>query len=126
MLSSLVVLLLLSTGAAFPQSRTYGSRTVARSRGTVSRSRSVGTHTRSAGSKCSSCDRDDAGKIKRDPAARRKFQQQHPCPATGKTTGTCPGYVVDHIVALKKGGEDKPENMQWQTVEEAKSKDRIE
>jgi 2',3'-cyclic-nucleotide 2'-phosphodiesterase (5'-nucleotidase family) len=33
---------------------------------------------------------------------------------------------VDHIVALKHGGADEPENMQWQTVEEAKAKDRVE
>jgi hypothetical protein len=26
-----------------------------------------------------------------------------------------PGYVVDHIVALKRGGADHPGNMQWQT-----------
>lgn len=63
---------------------------------------------------------------KRDPAARRAFQQSHPCPATGKTTGNCPGYVVDHIRALKRGGPDVPQNMQWQTKEAAKAKDLIE
>src|ERR1017187_5026865 len=66
------------------------------------------------------------GRIKRDPAARRAFQRQDPCPATGKQTGACPGYVEDHIVPLKRGGADKAENMQWQTKEAAKSKDRIE
>jgi hypothetical protein len=44
----------------------------------------------------------------------------------GKTTGDCPGYVVDNIVPLKRGGADIPENMQWQTVAEAKAKDKIE
>jgi len=34
--------------------------------------------------------------------------------------------VIDHIVPLKRGGPDKPENMQWQTLAEAKAKDRIE
>jgi len=34
--------------------------------------------------------------------------------------------VIDHIVALKRGGTDMQENMQWQTVAEAKRKDRIE
>jgi hypothetical protein len=29
-------------------------------------------------------------------------------------------------VPLKRGGADKSENMQWQTKEAAKSKDRIE
>jgi hypothetical protein len=34
--------------------------------------------------------------------------------------------VVDHIVALKRGGSDDPGNMQWQTIADAKVKDRIE
>jgi hypothetical protein len=34
--------------------------------------------------------------------------------------------VVDHRTALKHGGADAPENMQWQTVEAAKAKDRVE
>lgn len=37
-----------------------------------------------------------------------------------------PGWVVDHIVALKHGGADDPSNMQWQTISDAKLKDRIE
>jgi hypothetical protein len=40
--------------------------------------------------------------------------------------GCLPGYVVDHIVLLKRGGPDDPSNMQWQTVLDAKAKDRIE
>src|SRR5947209_2474775 len=67
-----------------------------------------------------------AAKATRSSFARRQFQREHPCPATGKATGACPGYVVDHIVPLKRGGADSPENMQWQTVPEAKTKDRIE
>ena len=39
---------------------------------------------------------------------------------------SCPGYVIDHIIALKRGGPDTPANMQWQTVGEAKAKDRVE
>jgi hypothetical protein len=37
-----------------------------------------------------------------------------------------PGYVIDHIVPLKRGGCDCPSNMQWQTVAEAKAKDKWE
>ena len=40
------------------------------------------------------------------PAARRTFQRQNPCPANGNTTGPCPGYVVDHVIPLKRGGAD--------------------
>lgn len=63
---------------------------------------------------------------KRDPAQRSAFQRTHPCPSTGKTSGACPGYVVDHVKPLKRGGADAPSNMQWQTKEAAKEKDRRE
>ena len=58
--------------------------------------------------------------------ARTRFQRQNPCPVNGKTTGPCPGYVVDHVQPLKRGGADVPSNMQWQTKAAAKAKDRIE
>lgn len=38
----------------------------------------------------------------------------------------CPGYIVDHIKALACGGPDQPSNMQWQTIADAKAKDRWE
>lgn len=65
-------------------------------------------------------------KEQRDPKQRAAFVKKHPCPATGKTRGTCPGYVVDHIKPLCAGGTDRPSNMQWQTRQEAKIKDRRE
>jgi hypothetical protein len=34
--------------------------------------------------------------------------------------------VIDHIKPLKRGGADAPYNMQWQTREAAKAKDRWE
>ena len=58
--------------------------------------------------------------------ARREFQRLHPCPATGKPTGACAGYVVDHIIPLKRGGLDTPSNMQWQAIANAKAKDRVQ
>jgi hypothetical protein len=44
---------------------------------------------------------------------------------TGYPNGR-PGQVVDHIIPLACGGPDTPENMQWQSVEEAKIKDAYE
>jgi len=67
-----------------------------------------------------------ADATERDPHQRALFVKHHPCPATGKTRGACPGYVVDHIKPLCAGGADRPSNMQWQTREEAKIKDRRE
>ena len=37
-----------------------------------------------------------------------------------------PGHVVDHVVPLACGGADAPSNMQWQTTEDGKAKDRVE
>lgn len=62
----------------------------------------------------------------RDPRARAEFLKQHPCPVTGKSRGACPGFVVDHVTPLCAGGADAPINMQWQTVGEAKEKDKEE
>lgn len=55
-----------------------------------------------------------------------EFKRQQPCPVTGKVRGACPGWVVDHIEPLCAGGPDEPANMQWQTSEDAKTKDKLE
>jgi hypothetical protein len=70
--------------------------------------------------------RDARGRIARSAKAKHAFQKAHPCPATGKTSGACPGYVIDHVTPLKRGGADNSGNMQWQTTEAAKLKDRTE
>ena len=79
-----------------------------------------------AAAKCASCARNSHGRIRRSSTAKRQFQHSHPCPSTGKTSGACPGYVVDHVKPLKRGGADAPSNMQWQTKEAAKAKDKVE
>lgn len=62
----------------------------------------------------------------RSQAARHEFVRLNACPATGLHKLPCNGYVIDHIKALACGGADAPSNMQWQTREEAKAKDRWE
>jgi hypothetical protein len=62
----------------------------------------------------------------RSHTAITEFKRMHPCPATGKTKGRCPGYVIDHIVPLACDGQDAPHNMQWQTTADAKAKDKWE
>lgn len=62
----------------------------------------------------------------RSAAQRAAFVREHPCPATGQPHGPCPGYVVDHITPLCAGGRDAPDNMQWQTIEAGKLKDKEE
>jgi hypothetical protein len=101
----------------------------ARGRSSVSRSSSPRTATRTTRTKtthCKSCARDSKGRIARSATAKRDFQKAHPCPATGKTSGACKGYVIDHVLPLKRGGADAPGNMQWQTVQAPKAKDRVE
>ena len=64
--------------------------------------------------------------LARSPAAVSEFRRGHPCPATGTTRGACPGWVVDHLIPLSVYGADRPDNMQWQTVADAKRKDKLE
>lgn len=62
----------------------------------------------------------------RSKAVLRAFVKQQACPSTGLKRLPCPGYVIDHIKALACGGADDPSNLQWQTREDAKAKDRWE
>lgn len=55
----------------------------------------------------------NAQPIERSPAEVRAFRAENPCPATGRRSGACSGWAVDHVRPLCAGGEDKPANMQW-------------
>jgi len=92
------------------------------------KSHGSGTHSGagSHGKSAPGVHRDSHGKIAREPRQTNAFKKQHPCPSTGKTSGSCPGYVIDHVTPLKRGGADSPSNMQWQTEAAAKQKDKVE
>ena len=75
---------------------------------------------RSFSSRSTPTGRDSHGLIKRSESAKREFMQR-----TGYPHGR-PGYVIDHIIPLSKGGLDDPSNMQWQTIAEGKAKDKWE
>ncbi len=79
-----------------------------------------------AGQRCDTCSRDNFGHIKRSSSAKTEFQREHPCPATGKRRGACPGYDIDHMTPLWCGGLDTPENMQWLTKQQHMEKSRSE
>lgn len=57
--------------------------------------------------------RDAKGKIIRNYQVLKDFQHLHPCPSTGKTTGKCPGWAIDHVLSLACGGADRIDNLQW-------------
>jgi len=83
---------------------------------------STGTHGKAA----ADAPRDAKGKIGRAPQAKNEFKKTRPCPSTGKSSGARPDYVIDHVTPLKRGGADAPSNMQWQTKEAAREKDKWE
>ena len=64
--------------------------------------------------------RNSKGKIARSAQAKKQFEKQMGYPKGRK------GYVVDHIVPLECGVADVASNMQWQTSDEARIKDRTE
>jgi hypothetical protein len=96
-----------STAAAAKSTNTAGAKPLS----------FTGTH---PSTYCETCARDSKGRIVRGEAAKTAFMKQ-----TGFPHGR-PGYVIDHIVALACGGADNTSNMQWQTVDAAKAKDKVE
>jgi hypothetical protein len=118
-----VLLLMIVTPLADARGRSSSGRSSPRS---APRSQKTARSTPRTRRKCTTCARDFRGRIARSTTAKHDFQKSHPCPSTGKTTGACPGFVVDHVVPLKRGGADVPSNMQWQTTQAAKAKDKVE
>jgi hypothetical protein len=65
-------------------------------------------------------------KQSRSHAAKAEFKRLQLCPSTGQQRGPCPGWIIDHVTPLCAGGKDHSSNMQWQTIVEAKAKDKDE
>jgi hypothetical protein len=123
-----VAVLLFQTDTSFAKSSSYHSKSSTSKSSHSSKATvhsSSGTH-HGGRHKAAGVNRDKKGKIARSVKAKDKFKKSHPCPSTGRTSGACPGYVIDHITPLKKGGADSSSNMQWQTKADAKAKDKWE
>jgi 5-methylcytosine-specific restriction endonuclease McrA len=69
--------------------------------------------------------RTEAGKTERSAAVLAAFREKYPCPATGKSSGSCPGWAIDHVIPLACGGVDAVYNLQWlpNTIKSAKGSD---
>lgn len=59
---------------------------------------------------------------RRSRSVRAEFQRRNPCPKTGRASGSCPGWEVDHVVPLACGGADALGNLQWLPAEVNRSK----
>lgn len=68
----------------------------------------------------------EAHERERSRALRAEFIRMHPCPSTGRTTGACPGYQVDHREALICGGRDVMTNLQWLSIPDHRAKTKVE
>ena len=62
---------------------------------------------------CGKPQRNKDGTIKRRSDVLTAYKKLHPCPVTGKTTGACPGWAINHVIPLAKGGCDSVVNLNW-------------
>lgn len=64
--------------------------------------------------------------VDRSRTLRAEWMRENPCPATGRTSGPCFGFEVDHVVPLCLGGQvvDATRNLRWITVADHKAKTR--
>ena len=53
------------------------------------------------------------GSIARRADVLRAFKKAHPCPSTGKSSGRCDGWQIDHVIPLAVGGCDSLHNLQY-------------
>lgn len=60
----------------------------------------------------------------RSAAVRAEFRKANPCPSTGRLTGACPGWQIDHMHPLCSGGVDQLDNLNWIRTEDHKRKTR--
>jgi hypothetical protein len=120
--------LLLATLLAptFTDAKGSGSHSGSHSSGNYSGGHSSAPHSGGHPKAAVGVPRDSHGRIARSEKSKDDFKKTHPCPSTGKGSGACPGYVIDHVKPLERGGADSPGNMQWQTKEAAKIKDKTE
>jgi hypothetical protein len=84
------------------------------------------THLLLAGLSAVLCPFVHAAERQRPSNAEIHFRLANPCPSTGDTGGACPGYVIDRVIPVVCGGAEDPDNMQWQSLAEAREKDRWE
>jgi len=57
--------------------------------------------------------RDADGSIHRSTKVINAFKKMWACPSTGKHSGACPGWAIDHTIPLACGGRDAVFNMAW-------------
>lgn len=62
---------------------------------------------------CGPPPRDANGVIIRRTDVPRAFRRIHACPSTGRFSGACPNWSMDHVWPLACGGCDAVWNMQW-------------
>ena len=75
--------------------------------------------------------RDSRGDIVRSQTVIRAFAKEHPCPSTGKSSSSCPGWQINHVIPLACGGCDSVSNMDWmpkkiKTCKDSWCRDRYE
>lgn len=75
---------------------------------------------------CGPPKRDAGGEILRDSKVITAYRKVHKCPSTGKYTGACPDYALNHMVPLACGGCDAVWNMSWMRNDIKALEDRVE